>query len=72
MEWALDWFGAYPSTCDDCAQIEPPPNNQGRSAWGGDWSHGADLLLASSRIGYDVDKDQPTETFHGLRCARDD
>jgi len=72
MEWALDWFAAYPSACDDCAQVVPPPSNLGRSAWGGDWSHGADLLLSSSRIGYDVDNDQPTETFHGLRCARDD
>jgi formylglycine-generating enzyme required for sulfatase activity len=69
-EWALDYFAAYPASCDDCAQTSKPADDQGRSTWGGDFAHPAVADMASSRIGFMVDNGAKPETFHGFRCAR--
>ncbi len=71
FEWTLDWFGNYPLPCTlACADIAGPDPGNGRSAWGGDWSHGATLLLSSSNLGYSTDPTMPTQDNLGVRCAR--
>jgi len=71
FEWALDWFGPFPASCTNCANIDNPGADEARTAWGGDWSHTIDLLFSYSRVGYSVDLSKPNENFHGFRCARD-
>jgi formylglycine-generating enzyme required for sulfatase activity len=71
FEWTLDWYGSYEDPCINCANLDSPGPDKGRTAFGGDWSHGADLLLSYYRLAYSVDPAKPTEAFHGVRCARD-
>jgi formylglycine-generating enzyme required for sulfatase activity len=71
FEWAIDWFAPFTTPCTNCANIDNPMPDEARTAWGGDWSHGADLLFTYSRVGYGVDSDFPNHPFHGIRCARE-
>lgn len=61
-EWTLDWFGAYPLYCDNCANVSIS-SDSGRVARGGAWDSGPDSLQSAGRYGYS-DKDR------GFRCAR--
>jgi formylglycine-generating enzyme required for sulfatase activity len=70
-EWTLDWFNVPSPTCGNCANLNDPlPDYPGRAAWGGDWNHAGDQLLSSYRTGFAVGKDDPTQFFLGVRCAR--
>jgi formylglycine-generating enzyme required for sulfatase activity len=71
FEWVLDWFGPYPDSCVNCANIDAPSSDQARTAMGGDWRAIADFLFSYSRFDYSVGGEAPTEDFHGFRCARD-
>jgi formylglycine-generating enzyme len=70
-EWTLDWFNVPITPCDNCANLNQPiPDSPGRAAWGGDWNHGGQQLLSSNRLGFSVKKEEPTQFFLGMRCAR--
>lgn len=71
FEWALDWHGVYADPCNNCANIDAPGVDNARTAWGGDWSHEPALLFSYSRVGYTAVAGEPTQAFHGFRCARD-
>jgi formylglycine-generating enzyme len=71
FEWTLDWFADFPLPCTlACANVTGPDPGNGRSAWGGDWSHDATLLVSSERLGYSVAPSMPTQDSIGFRCAR--
>jgi formylglycine-generating enzyme required for sulfatase activity len=61
-EWTLDWFGAYPLYCDNCANVSFS-SDSGRVARGGAWDSSPAALQSAGRYGYS-DQDR------GFRCAR--
>ncbi|MEO6602837.1 MAG: SUMF1/EgtB/PvdO family nonheme iron enzyme, partial [Polyangiaceae bacterium] len=63
-EWVLDWFAAYPGTCDNCANLTAATYLVGR---GGAWRSNASGLRAALRgVG------EPTGHYDtsGFRCSR--
>lgn len=65
-EWVLDYHATPPPTCDDCALLKD--EGFGREGRGGDFTHPADQLAVTSRIGF---LPESRESFLGFRCARD-
>jgi formylglycine-generating enzyme required for sulfatase activity len=64
FEWTLDYSGAYPIPCDDCANLMPAAT---RAIRGGSYGDSILILRSAYRTGYD-----PTtrHTEVGVRCAR--
>jgi len=64
-EWVLDWYDAYPSTCNNCA------NTLGATGYrvikGGSWRNDASNLTAVYRNSYSSDY---RANSIGFRCAR--
>lgn len=66
MEWVLDWHApAYPSPCNDCANLVPADNRVTR---GGSFDLGKEYLLASYRF---AAPPASRYRYYGIRCARD-
>jgi formylglycine-generating enzyme required for sulfatase activity len=65
-EHVFDFFGTYPSECDDCAIT----TGQYRVHRGGNWADPPDFV-SSTRVDYSVDQaETPRRFVLGLRCAR--
>jgi formylglycine-generating enzyme len=64
MEWVLDYFGAYPTTCTDCLNTTASPF---RSQRGGAYSMPRYALLVAARTG---NKPLELRRSSGFRCAR--
>jgi formylglycine-generating enzyme required for sulfatase activity len=63
-EWLLDWIGAYPASCVDCANLTTSANRVTR---GGAFDEGADDARTTFRIGAPP---QTRSSTIGFRCAR--
>jgi formylglycine-generating enzyme required for sulfatase activity len=66
-EWNLDWHSAYPSPCNDCANLVPDANYVARVHRGGYFGNEASDILPAGRM-----LDGPTLRLYwiGGRCAR--
>jgi formylglycine-generating enzyme len=66
-EWMLDWYvDTPPATCDDCANLKPPPDPRMRVTRGGHFYNLALYLRVAARY-----FDTMRREYIGLRCARD-
>jgi formylglycine-generating enzyme required for sulfatase activity len=65
-EWLLDFHGPLPGPCNNCANLTD--ETFGREIRGGDFSHPAEQLATTFRLGFAPDARQ---SFLGFRCARD-
>lgn len=64
FEWTLDWYGAYPATCIDCASLQTTASRTFRS---GSYFNDATTLRAANR-NFDVPVNRGG--ILGIRCAR--
>jgi formylglycine-generating enzyme required for sulfatase activity/outer membrane protein assembly factor BamB len=64
LEWTLDWAGAYPVPCADCANLTPGAHREIR---GGSFASDDDDLRTGRRIG--IGPGERNE-ITGFRCAR--
>ena len=63
-EWTLDYTGAYPGNCTDCAQLAPTTTRQLR---GGSFTDGKRFERVAFKVGLTPATSSPTA---GIRCAR--
>lgn len=64
-EWNLDYFAAYESTCNNCAQLTPEAH---RLLRGGGWSDAMNELGAANRYSGEPPGDVSSDI--GIRCGR--
>ncbi|WP_437758556.1 formylglycine-generating enzyme family protein [Sorangium sp. So ce1389] len=67
-EWALDWEGAYPDVCNDCADIADDEGRTNRALCGGNFGNSARDMQTALRHG---SLPSSRSNHVGIRCARD-